>query len=248
METIEHLIQAINKDLVPAFEGRLRRELERHDKEWLIEQIVRLTLDKQSLQSMDQRRDRRAKSRRINERVGRLKQLALNEEKLTAFNRQYKSFKRHELIAHGYLLPAAPAKGLELISPAFRTDKGNALLTQAKDILYGLLFGSERTNTHLPRVEQELLALTVPRLKMHALDFMQATTELSVFGTWHDPESVSNDDLAENVILEMEYGELASEEIGNGIIVTLGLINNLEVNEQILYARMMNIEQSSLIE
>ncbi|MGB2774988.1 MAG: hypothetical protein WBF31_21975 [Anaerolineae bacterium] len=38
------------------------------------------------------------------------------------------------------------------------------------------------------------------------------------------------------------------EAIGHGIVRGLSLINNLEVNEQILYARMINIEQSTLIE
>jgi hypothetical protein len=35
--------------------------------------------------------------------------------------------------------------------------------------------------------------------------------------------------------------------IGDGIILALSLINNLEINEEILYGRMENIEQSTLI-
>jgi len=35
--------------------------------------------------------------------------------------------------------------------------------------------------------------------------------------------------------------------IGDGIKTALALINNLEINEQVLYARMENIEQSTLI-
>lgn len=125
--------------------------------------------------------------------------------------------------------------------------KGNDLLKQTKDILFGLLFGTARMKTHFKRVQRELLSLTVPRLKAHELDFMQATSELSVFGSWQDPENVSDDERAENVILEMEYGEVESEVIGNGIIRCLSIINNLEINKQILYARMINIEQSTLI-
>ena len=53
---------------------------------------------------------------------------------------------------------------------------------------------------------------------------------------------------ADNVLLQVEFGETASENIGNGIVRTLALINHLEINEQILYARMENIEQSTLIE
>jgi hypothetical protein len=65
---------------------------------------------------------------------------------------------------------------------------------------------------------------------------------------WRDPTGVSNDVRADNVIVEVEFGEVAGELIGAGVIRCLSLINNLEVNEQILYARMINIEESTLIE
>jgi hypothetical protein len=58
---------------------------------------------------------------------------------------------------------------------------------------------------------------------------------------------VSNDQRADNVLLEVEYGEIESELVGHGIIRALSLINNLEINEQILYARMINIEETTLI-
>jgi hypothetical protein len=247
MENIDHLIQRINKELAPQFEEKLRSYLKDKDKEWLIEQIVRLTLDANSLESMDQRADRRVKAKRISERVARLKAMELDEAKLAAFIEQYQGYDRERFIAEGYLLKDAPVKGTDLILPEHRSQKGNDLLKQTKDILFGLLFGSERTKTNFARVQRELLALTVPRLKAHELDFMQATSELTVFGSWMDPENVSDDERAENVVLEMEYGEVASEAVGGGIIRTLSIINNLEINEQILYARMINIEQSTLI-
>ncbi len=76
---------------------------------------------------------------------------------------------------------------------------------------------------------------------------MKATTELSALGTWQDPELVSNDQRADNVLLEVEFGEVEGELVGDGIIRSLSLINNLEINEQILYARMINVEQTTLI-
>ena len=115
-------------------------------------------------------------------------------------------------------------------------------------VFIGLLFGDETTNTHLPRMQRELLTFTVPRFKASALAIMKASTELTASGNWQDPASVSNDDRADNMLLEVEYGEIEGELVGNGIVRCLSLINNLEVNEQILYARMMNIEQSTLIE
>jgi hypothetical protein len=52
---------------------------------------------------------------------------------------------------------------------------------------------------------------------------------------------------ADNVVLEIEYGEIEGERLGHGIITALRLINNLEINEEILYGRMENIEQSTLV-
>jgi hypothetical protein len=248
MVTIQTITQQINKELVPLFEERLRSTLVTQDKEWLIDQIVRLTLDAHSLQEMDRKLIQEIKARKRVERVGRVRELSLDREKLIAFLKTYQSHDRPLLMDAGYLLKTTPAKGTNLIGDDFRTLKGNHLLMYSKDILFGLLFGDETTNIHFKRIEQEMLTLTLPRLKVAALDFMKVTTELSAFGTWQDPQSVSNDLRADNVIIEVEYGEIEGELIGNGIVQTLSLINNLEVNEQILYARMINIEQSTLIE
>jgi len=248
MATIQTITREINKELVPLFEERLRSYLGTQDKEWLTEQIVRLTLDAHSLQEMDRRQIQAAKAKKRAERISRLRKIGLDRDMLIAFLETYKAYDRAKLIEEGCLLATAPAKGTDLIQGGFRTAKGTSLLTHVKDILFGLLYGDEATNTHFERTEQEILTLTLPRGKVEALDFMKATTELSAFGTWQDPESVSNDMRADNVVVEVEYGEVEGELIGNGIVRTLSLINNLEVNEQILYARMINVEQSTLIE
>ena len=46
--------------------------------------------------------------------------------------------------------------------------------------------------------------------------------------------------------MQVEYGESASEVVGDAIMVVIHLINLLEVNELVLYARSSNIEQSTL--
>ena len=140
-----------------------------------------------------------------------------------------------------------PAKGTRLLGQADRTDSGEELLTHAKDVLFALLFADESMGCHLPRRTQELLTLALPRFKAHALDFRRASTELAAAGTWQDPESVSNDERADNVLLEVQYGEVDGELVGHGIVLALTLINNLEVNEQVLYARMIDVEETSLI-
>jgi len=50
----------------------------------------------------------------------------------------------------------------------------------------------------------------------------------------------------ETIIREVTKG--AEELVGAGIVRCLSLVNNVEVNEQILYARMINVEQTTLIE
>jgi hypothetical protein len=151
------------------------------------------------------------------------------------------------LVAAGLLTADAPAKGSAAITSEHRSADGEALLEQAKDILFGLLFGDASTRTDFDRVRHELLTFALPRHKAGALNFMRASTELAAAGTWQDPDRVANDDRADNVLLEVQYGETADEIVGDGIVRTLSIINNLEVNEQILYARMIDVEQTTLI-
>ena len=244
--TIEKVIREINTELLPQFENKLRYHLEKQDKEWLIEQIIRLTIDKHSLQVLDQKVVQEIKEQQRAERLARLKEIELDEPKLDTFINEHTKYNRIYLEQEGYLI-SPPPKGKDLIATEYRSEKGEALLTKAKDILFAILFGDESIYVNFDRVEQELLTLTLPRLKAQAIDFMKATTEIGGLGSWQDPDSVSNDNRVENVLLQVEYGEIASERIGDGIVATLSLINNLEVNEQILYARMMDIEQSTLI-
>jgi len=248
VDTIEAIVRSINRQLVPAFEEQLRAALAERDRAWLIDQIVRLTLDAHSLQEMDRRSVVEAKARARSERRERVRQLALDREGLERFLAEHAAVDREHLIAHGHLAAAAPVKGTAQLDAEHRSPDGEALLTHAKDMLFALLFGDEDTGTRLERVQGELLTMAVPRSKAGALDFMQASTELSAAGTWQDPDSVSNDERADNVLLEVQFGEIEGELVGNGIVMALSLINNLEVNEQVLYARMVNVEETTLIE
>ena len=248
---IQSIIQEINRELSPQFEEELRRHLIKKNKSWLIDQIVRLTLDKHSLEAWDRKEIRKKKDILRAQRIARLEKMQLDEPKLDAFIKQYEHFKRTELREYleseEFLNPHPPKKGTYMIAPKNRSTKGEQLLMESKDILFALLYGDESTFVKLNRVDQELLTLTLPHFKANALDFMQATTEINSMGTWHDPHGVSHDEHADNMILQIEYGEVASKRISDGILTTLRLINNLEINEQILYARMINVEQSSLV-
>ncbi len=248
MSTIESIVRKINTDLAPQFETRLREHLAAQDREWLVEQIVRLTLDAHSLQEMDRKYLREAKSAQRRARLARVHALAIDREKLVTFLETYAGHDRDRLIAEGFLSPEAPAKGTDLLTEIHRSAHGSDLLLRAKDTLFALLFGDGDCNTRLQRTQRELLTLALPRDKADTLDFMKATTELNALGTWQDPERASSDQRADNVLVEVEYGEIEGELIGDGIVRTLSLINSLEINELILYARMINVEQTTLIE
>lgn len=247
MATIQAIVRSINRELTPQFEERLRAILAEQDRDWLIDQVVRLTLDAHSLEEIDRRSVVEAKARARAERLSRVRALGLVHETLEAFLAEQRGVTRERLISDGYLDTDAPEKGTDLLTAAHRTDAGQALLLRAKDVLFALLFGDASTNTHLERVQQELLTIAMPRAKAGALDFMRASTEMAAEGTWQDPDNVSSDERADNVILEVQYGETANEMVGDGIVLALSLINNLEVNEQVLYARMINIEETTLI-
>jgi hypothetical protein len=247
MQTIHQLVQSVQRELSPVFEERLREQLAGKDREWLIDQIVRLSLDRHSMQEIDRKVEREAKAAARAERLERVKLLALDEAVLRQFLEQWRGVTRERLVESGHLLASAPVKGTDLLTTDDRGEQGDELLQLAKDVLFALLFGDASTATTLDRTQQELLTFALPRFKADALDFMRASTELSAAGTWQDPDSVSNDERADNVLLEVQYGDTADEVVGDGIITCLSLINNLEVNEQVLYARMLNVEQTTLI-
>lgn len=247
MQNIDAVVASINRELSPLFEEKLRAALADADRDWLIDQVVRLTLDAHSLQEIDRQSEKDAKAAARAHRAERVRALALDATALAEFIVENDSVTRESLQSGGLLAADAPAKGTALIEPTHRAPAGEELLQRAKDVLFALLFGDEGTATSLTRVQQELLTFALPRGKAAALDFMRASTELAAAGTWQDPDSVSNDERADNVVLEVQFGEIAEELVGRGIIVALGLINNLEVNEQVLYARMIDVEETTLI-
>lgn len=247
MPNIETIVREIQQDLVPEFERKLRAYLADQDKEWLIEQIVRLTLDVHSLEEKDRRQSREEEHHKRQQRAERVKNLNLDINRLLEFVQSYQEYGRDRLIEEKFLSTEAPGKGSESIAEEFRSEEGNKLLEHAKDMLFGFLFGDEDTNTQFDRTQRQLLTLTLPRSKSEALDFMKATTELNATGTWQDPQSGAQDVHTENVVLEIEYGETGNQEIGDGIITALRLINNLEINEEVLYGRMEKVEQSTLV-
>ena len=246
-EVIDDITDQLDAEREAAFRLRLREKLLGQPKEWLVEQLLARLGEASHVTPSDQpapfdqpsREERAARSARI-------KAMCLDDTCLRAFIDRCRPLTRDRLEQDGFLI-APPVKGAALIEPPCRTPRGEALLREAKDLLEALLFGDADLNVRLARVQRELLTITVARRKAGAIaGLLRAATEINVEGTWRDPHEVSHDDRAPNTLIEVEYGEVASEAVGRGIRLALRLINDLEINEQILYARMENIEESTL--
>lgn len=244
--SIEDLVHAARREVLPELEAALRAQLDAQPREWLVDQLVRLSLDPRTRAERDAQVAAAGDAAARAARQERLRAIDLDEAGLRSFVERYRDHDRDRLLADGHLVPGCPDPGTEALARDHRTEAGEALLLEAKDLLFAVLFGDEATDSRLVRAERELLTMVLPRYKAGALGFLQATTELEADGTWKDPEAVSDDARADNVVLEVEFGEVAGELAGRAALVALALINHLEVNEQVLYARMTNIEQSSL--
>ncbi len=245
----EEIVAQVRAALEEEFRGQVRSRLLAQPVEWLVDELVRLLLpSKDGEHPTSRRAEQHSGDAEVERdlRAARLRALSLNGATLAALKERYQALDREALERDGHLLDPPP-KGGVLISPHSRSDDAEALLREAKDVLYALLFGGEDEGVQFERVQRELLTLTVPVAKLHAIDRdMLAATEISAQGTWRDPENAANDQVTPNVMIEIEYGEVADRIVGHGIAACLCLINNLEINEQILYGRMERVEESTL--
>lgn len=225
MVSIDDIARQVRGEIEAEFEVRVRACLARQPRQWLEEQLLALALsgapgiaEAWSEPDPEPEDEREA-------RLERIRAWELDEERLAGYVTRYRELDRERLEADGLLL-SPPPKGSGTVGAGQRSAAGQALLREAKDLLYALLFGDESAGVRLERVERELLTLTLPRAKAPAVAFVPRAAR----GT--------GDDDAPDTVLQAEYGEVDSELVGNGIAAALRLINNLEVNEQVLYARM----------
>jgi hypothetical protein len=99
MTTIDAIVRDINRTLSPQFEELLRAALADRDRDWLIDQVVRLTLDSHRLQEIDRQSEREAKAKARAERLERVRALGLDEAALRSFIDQQAGATREGLIA-----------------------------------------------------------------------------------------------------------------------------------------------------
>lgn len=180
--------------------------------------------------------------------IARVQSLRIDEVKLLLWMKKtWPLCNRQLLQTRGYLAATAPKPGAEVVADSQRTQLGNELLNASKDMLWAALYGTRESDVLLHRVERELLVITIPGRKAFVFNFLQAVTEVGALGTWRDPDNRSHDEDEPNMLLQVEYGESASEVVGDAIMVSIHVINLLEVNEVVLYARSSNVEQSTLL-
>ena len=239
MENISSIIKKAQDELFPELEAKIRAELEKKDREWLIDQIIFLTCERHSSH------EQRDALENMKQRLARIRKRGYNDQTIADFIDRYRKMRRENLEEGGYCVNP-PHMGLATIEPQQRTKEGEALLEEARDLLYVALYGDESINVSLTRGREEMLTMILPQRKSEALSFLKAVTEVDAAGTWKDPEGVSNDDHVNNVGLQVEFSDNEKGTIGVAVFVALNLINLLQVNEQILYARMEKVERSSL--
>lgn len=239
MNDINSIIKKAQDELFPELEAKIRAALALKDKDWLIDQIIYLTCERHSLHEQKENLDQ------IRKCMARIQARGYTDQSLQNFIDRYRKIQREDMEKSGLLINP-PHMGLSVITSAQRSAKGAALLEEAKDLLYVALYGDSSINVDLTRGQEELLTMIVPRAKSDALSFLKAVTEVNASGTWKDPEGVSNDDHADNIGLQVEFSDNDNGTIGTAVLVALNLINLLQVNEQILYARLEKIAKSSL--
>jgi len=247
MRTLDDFVTEISQDCAEEYRRRLRARPIQQPREWLVEQLLEHMADFPAPASSD---GADAAAEPEGERVARqhrIRAMEIDERYLASFSETCQSLDRDALEARGYLI-APPPKGSTSIDAEHRTRKGNALLREAKDLLCALLFGDREVGVQFDRVHRELVTITVPHAKRAPLAcLLDAATVIEAEGTWHDPEHVADDDRSRNTLVQVEYGEIANEAVGQGIKLALRVINDLEINERVLYARMENVEESTLV-
>ncbi|MGD1714141.1 hypothetical protein [Hydrocoleum sp. CS-953] len=119
---IQGIVSSVKEELAPQFEEKLRSYLVQQDREWLIEQIIRLTLDSLYIKKKDIKAIQEQKAQERLSRIERLKDMALDREKLNDFIKKYDKRDRSKLIEDGYLINNPPEKGTDLVTEKYRSN------------------------------------------------------------------------------------------------------------------------------
>ena len=163
MTTIEAIVRSINREFVPQFEERLRAILAEQDREWLIDQIVRLTLDAHSLEEIDRRVVVEAKARARAERLGRVRELGARPTPPSRpFSAELAGTTREDLIAAVTWPPTRRRRAPRSSRPSTGPRPARRCSPAPRTSCSRCSSATTPTNTHLDRVQQELLTMALP--------------------------------------------------------------------------------------
>ena len=112
-----------------------------------------------------------------------------------------------------------------------------------RDELNALLY-DEAVQKACKAEDRELLSIIIARGKVGMFDFLEGKTEWKVRGKWRRPDE--GFDIEENVQLDVQFKDAADECVGKRIIELLKAYNQKAVDEKLLYARTIPIEEGTL--
>lgn len=100
------------------------------------------------------------------------------------------------------------------------------------------------------QTDRELLSIVILRNKEHHLDFLQGFTKIKAVGIWQDVKSgriIKTYPDEKNVKIEVEFRDTKKETVGNRLMDIFTELNRREIGEDLLYARTVPIEESTLL-
>jgi len=89
------------------------------------------------------------------------------------------------------------------------------------------------------RTDPELLTIVIRKDKAGLFDFMKAYTEWDSIGKWEELEEG-------NVSIEVQFKDTPEEDIGKELMEQLKKYNEKVVGEELLYARTVPVEETTL--
>ncbi|WP_055587216.1 hypothetical protein [Peterkaempfera griseoplana] len=248
MVNIEDIVRRAREQADADARERVRRLLRTRSTDWLVEQLIAQTMGAPGgrLPLPRSEEDGRQAEQDRTLRLDRIRAWRLDRNRLADLVLRYRESTRERLEADGRLL-GPPPRGGEALEARHRSAAAAALLEEAKDLLYALLFGGRAAEVRLDRVERRLLTVTLPRAKAAALGFvLRAAAENGSDSGGRDPGWAADEDPAATLVLRVSYGETADELVGSGIAAALRLINSLEINEPVLHVRLEKYEDGTL--
>jgi len=249
---IEQMLKTIEDESAHFYEAQLRKLLDSEDRQWLVEQLVTYIIKEKYGEvhheiSVSKKKYPHETLAKRKERISRIQALNIDLNAVKEIRTEFDSYTRESLEKNGHI-NNAEHKGLKIVPSNLRSEEGNQLLVRAKDFLFALLFCGKKHGVNIERTKRDELTITIASDKANCLEsFMIAVTEFPARGVWYDSEGISDDENATNTVMQVEFGDDEQGVCASALMSALKLINNLEINEEILYCRIEQAKYSSLI-